>query len=145
MIYCSCRGTNMKLWEKIRKLFTKKPKMLMAENKNETTQERKERFHKEIEADLPIQGTIDNAIDQYLKSLYYFYEQDHTVNSYKALTRLEGHSNEEAGNNAVLEEKLIQRLQNDPSFDLRRQLSSDGKVAFYHILSKGYFDLRKGS
>ena len=133
----------MKILDKIKQLlFSSKVKKL-PEPKTSETMDRKKFVNRIMHS--PIQAnTIEYAIDQYTKSLYYFYENYNIVDSYKALVNIEAYNNQEKGNNEKVEEKLIRHLKENSNYKVDEQTNNFGEVVFYHIKGNGHvYDNRK--
>ena len=138
----------MNLLDWVRNLFVKsKPKPLPAPTtniekpKNQSIKKsEREHFLTDLSnhCELPKNNTIEHAIDQYLMSLYCIYQQDHIVNSYRALYNLEAYDNGNSEQNRKIEEDLIKNLNQNPNYIVFEQKNKNGNTAFYHIKSKNY-------
>lgn len=82
------------------------------------------------------QGTIENAIQQYIQGLAFSAQNGEKINTYKTLTNLSAVSNQEQGNNAKLEKIMVFNLKTySEKYKVQEQKNNDD-VAFYHVESK---------
>ena len=82
------------------------------------------------------EGTIEFAIQQYMYGVMMQHKNGQPFNSYQALTGICGLETKVAGNNAVNENNLINRITNDGRAKLHSQIfENSDKVAFRHVLN----------
>ena len=79
-------------------------------------------------------GTIEDAIDQYLKGIAYNYQNGMDISSYAVLTSLFARSNQDKGQNEQNEKNLIDQIRKMP-FKYYLAVQGTEKPVFYHIKS----------
>lgn len=132
----------MKIAEKIKKFFSKifkKEEVLMLQDGNQfQVANERNNFIQQVKQNVPEieHNSIEHAIDQYAKSLYFNFENGKGVSSYKALTDLEANGYQQSNGNKEKENELIQYINQYDDIGLQIQRDKNGNPSFYHIKSK---------
>ena len=111
-------------------------------------------FNKRYNVDLntvkipePQIGTIEYALDQYLKATTFRVQEKGTYDPYNTLINLAAMSSKKEGNNPKIEANLVHSLENRSNmsndFYLKRQNKSSGQTAFYHVMKNTKGELNK--
>lgn len=87
------------------------------------------------------EGSLDYAIDQYIKSVLVNYEKNQVISSYNSLISLSALDNSYKGNNQTNQEVFLENL-NDKKYSdkiaLHVQKDRNGKPCFFHVSTKGF-------
>ena len=94
------------------------------------------------------EGTLEYALDQYLKGIKFMTQTKGSYNFYNVLINLSAFSNQEPGNNLQNEKQLIQNLEKRQvqakNFMLQRQPKDTSKeTIFYHVGKNPDFKVKK--
>ena len=136
-----------KMIEKIKQIFNKPQPKLLGDGSNKQQQPFKQNKKglENIKVTIPQNmkanlikefetGSLNDAIDQYLKAIAYNYINGYKIDSYNVLTGLFAKTNQPQGNNLLNENQLIENIRNHPN---KYILNIQGKENpyFYHIKS----------